>query len=151
MNHPVKTELCHWFQIKAMVSGFAVFNFALVWMLDQSMRGIAALVDPWYHPWTYFNEPTRLLVAASLLLIGRDWSYLAAIGLCGYMVVRFGYLFAIWDGTWLEEWAFLRKCDPYFVDSYESQIVIGFIILLVGMFYLTRKVLRRSPVEVVGG
>jgi hypothetical protein len=50
MNHPVKTELCHWVQIKAMIFGFAVFNFALVWMLDQSMRGIAALVDPWYHP-----------------------------------------------------------------------------------------------------
>jgi len=151
MNHVVKTGLRHWFQIKALIFGFAVFNFALVWTLDHSMRGIGALVDPWYHPWTYLNEPSRLLIAASLLLIGRAWSDLAAIGLSGYMVVRFGYLFAIWDGTWSQEWAFLRQYEPYFVGSYESQIVIGFIVLIVGMFYLTRKVLLRSRVEVVGG
>jgi len=153
MRHPVKIRIAlyHLFQIRAVVFGLAVFNFALVWMLDESMRGIAALVDPWYHPWSYFNEPSRLLLAASFLLIGRAWSYLATIGLAGYIVVRFGYLFAIWDGTWLQWWTFLRKYEPYFVGSYESQVVLGLILLCLGIFYLVLAPLQPKHGEIVGG
>jgi len=148
MNHSVKTSLSRCFQFRVITFGLAVFNFILVWTLDERMRGIAALVDPWYHPWGYFNEPTRLLLAASLLVVNRVWSYLGAIGISGYIVIRFVYLYATWKGTWL--WSFQTKYDPHFIGTYESQILLGFIVLCVGLYDLSRVVLRRR-VEIVGG
>ena len=71
-------------ELRAVIFGLAVSNFALVWTLDRRMGGIAAFVDPWYHPWSYFNEPSRLLVAGSLLAMGRAWSDLAAVSLSAY-------------------------------------------------------------------
>lgn len=134
MNAHVKSCLSHWLQVRAVIFGLAVSNFALVWTLDQRMGGIAALVDPWYHPWSYFNEPSRLLVAASLLVMGRAWSNLAAVTLSAYMVMRFIYLFAMWNRSW--QWSFLSKYDPHFVSSYESQYLLALVILCVGVFYL---------------
>ena len=134
MNPRVKTGPSRWLQVRVVIFGLAVSNFALVWTLDQRMGGIAALVDPWYHPWSYFNEPSRLLVAASLLAIGRAWSDLAAVTLSAYMVIRFIYLFAMWNGSW--QWSFLSKYEPYFVGSYESQYLLALVILCVGVFYL---------------
>ena len=138
MQLPGKTE--HWLQVRAVTFGLAVFNFALVWTLDQRMGGIAALVDPWYHPWSYFNEPSRLLIAASLLAMRRTWSDLAAVGLSAYMVIRFIYLFAILNGDW--QWSFLSKYEPRFVGSYESQYLLASIILCVGVFHLMARILR---------
>jgi hypothetical protein len=112
------------------------------------MGGIGALVDPWYHPWSYFNEPSRLLLAASLLLVDRIWSYLGAIVISGYIVIRFVYFFAVCKGTWL--WTFQSKYDPHFIGSYESQILMGLIVLSVGLYHLSRIVLRRRG-EIVGG
>jgi hypothetical protein len=142
MHSSVKTRPSHWLTVRAVTFGLAVFNFALVWTLDQRMGGIAALVDPWYHPWSYLNEPTRLLIAASLLVVGKTWSDLAAVSLSGYMVIRFIYLFAIWNGDW--QWSFLGKYDPHFVGTYESQCLLAAIILCVGAFHLRAGLLRHS-------
>ena len=35
------------------------------------MSGVVGMVSPWYHPWSYFNEPTRLLLAAACLWLGK--------------------------------------------------------------------------------
>ena len=150
MYDSAKTTLRHCLQTKAVVFGFAVFNFVLVWTLDQSMGGIGALVDPWYHRWTYFNEPSRLLVAALFLLPGRVWGYLASVGITGYMVIRFVYLIAIWNGSSLQEWVFLRKYEPYLVGSYESQYLFGLILLCLGIFYLTQNILLPTHTSIVG-
>jgi len=48
-------------------------------------------------------------------------------------VVRFVYLFAVWDGTWFQEWEYLRTYEPYFVGSYESQVLFALMVLLVSM------------------
>jgi len=144
------SNLCRWLQLKSITFGLGVFNFALVWTLDARMDGIAALVDPWYHPWTYFNEPTRLLLASSLLLVDRIWSYLAAIGISGYIVVRFVYLFAVWEGTWFQEWEYLRTYEPYFVGSYESQVLLALMVLLIGLHDLARTLLLGRH-EIAGG
>ena len=141
-SSPIKTE--PWLKVRAVTFGLAVFNFALVWTLDQQMGGIAALVDPWYHAWSYFNEPTRLLIAASLLVAGRTWSDLGAVSLSGYMVIRFIYLFAIWDGDW--QWSFLSSYDPHFVGTYESQYLLAAVILCVGGFYLITRILRHRNI-----
>src|SRR5215831_13200865 len=137
-------------EFKSITFGLAVFNFALVWTLDAQMRGIAPLVDPWYHPWSYFNEPSRLLLACSLLLLDRIWSYLAAITVSGYIFVRFVYLFAVWNGTWFQEWTYLRKFEPYFAGSYESQGLLALIVLAVGLYCLARVALRERA-EMAGG
>jgi hypothetical protein len=142
MHPDVKAGPFGWLQVRAVIFGLAVSNFALVWTLDQRMGGIAALVDPWYHPWSYFNEPSRLLVAASLLAMGRVWSDLAAVSLSGYMVIHFIYLFAMWNGSW--QWSFLSKYESYFVGSYESQFLLALVILCIGVFYLMAGILCQT-------
>jgi hypothetical protein len=142
MNPHVTPGRYRWLPVRAVIFGLAVSNFALVWTLDQRMGGIAALVYPWYHPWSYFNEPSRLLVAASLLTIGRAWGDLAAVSLSAYMVIRFIYLFAMWNDSW--HWSFLSKYEPYFVGSYESQYLLALVILCAGVFYLMAEILRRN-------
>ena len=67
MNPHGKTGPRRWLQVRAVIFGLAVSNFALVWTIDQRRGGIAGLVNPWYHRWSYFNEPSSLLVAALLL------------------------------------------------------------------------------------
>ena len=140
MNPQAGTGPFRWLQVRAVIFGLAVANFALLWTLDQRMGGIAAFVDPWYHPWSYFNEPSRLLVAALLLTIGRPLSDLAAVGLSAYMVIRFIYLFAIWHDSW--QWSFLSKYEPCFVSSYESQYLLALVILCVALFYLMAGIRR---------
>jgi len=149
MKQAVKTSLLYWFQPKALVFGLAVFNFVLIWSLVQRMGGIAAVVDPWYRPWSYYNEPTRLLVAASLLLVNRAWSYLTAIGIGGYIVVRFLYFFAIWEGTW--HWTYLSKYEPHLVAAYENQVLLGLIVVCAGLYYLARGLMRSRSRAIVGG
>ena len=151
MFQSAKAIVRDYLQIRSMVFGVAVFNFALVWTLDKQMGGIGALVDPWYHPWSYLNEPSRLLVAALFLLPGRAWGYLASVGITGYLIIRFAYLFATWNGPWLQEWVFLRKYEPYLVGSYESQFLIGLIVLCSAIFCLTRNILLRRRAVIVGG
>ena len=112
------------------------------------MGGIAALIDPWYHPWSYLNEPSRLLVAASFLAMGKTWSELTAVSLSAYMVIRFIYLFAIWSSGW--QWSFLSKYEPYFVGSYESQYLLAVVILCAGVFCLTARIWRRNIGSVSG-
>ena len=70
-----------------------------------------------------------MLVAASLLAMGKTWSDLAAVSL-----ICFVYLFAMWNGSW--QWSFLSKYEPYFVGSYESQYLLALVILCVSVFYL---------------
>ena len=126
-----------------MVFGFAVFNFVFLRTLEMRMGGIGALVDPWYRPWSYGNEPTCLLLAASLLLVGRIWSYLVAVGISGYIVIRFVYSFSIWDGIWKPDWIYLRKYNLHVAAAYENQILFAAICLGVGLYYLSCAVLKR--------
>ena len=142
MNLHLRAERSHWLQVRAVIFGLAVFNFALVWTMDQRMGGLIPFVSPWYHPWSYFNEPSHLLLAASLLAIGRAWSELVAVGLSGYMVLRFIYLFATWPYDW--QWSFLGKYGGDFIGSYESQYLLALVILSVGVFYLIAGILRRN-------
>ena len=127
-----------------MIFGVAVFNFAFLRTLEVRMGHIAALVDPWYRPWSYLNEPTCLLLTTSLLLVNRIWSYLIAIGISAYIVARYVYCFAFWDGTWLWEWAHLRKYDLHVAAAYESQILLAAICLGAGLYYLSSAVFKRT-------
>ena len=83
-----------------------------------------------------------MLVAASLLAMGKAWSDLAAVSLSSYMVSHFIYLFGIWNGSW--QWPFLSKYEQYLVGSYESQYLLALVILSVGVFYLLAGTLRRT-------
>src|SRR5580765_2686039 len=53
--------------------GIAVFNYVLFWSLAHRMAG-ACVACPWFYPWNNLNEPTLLLVDASLVLFERKWS-----------------------------------------------------------------------------
>lgn len=108
------------------------------------MGGIACLVCPWYDPWSYTNEPTRLLIAASSLWLSRAWSYVIALALGGYMFGYFVYLFAVSDATLLKEWRYLQKYEPYIVGSFDSQYILALIISSFAAFYLAQNVLRKE-------
>jgi len=56
---------------RSIILGFALFNFILVWLWARQERGFACVVCPWYHQWSYLNEPTILLVAALFLRMKR--------------------------------------------------------------------------------
>ena len=130
MTLTLTTPFRRWLQTTKIIFGLAVFNLAVLCTLDQRLGDIGTLADPWYHPWNYLNEPTLLVFTASLLLIDRICSYLLAIGISGYIALPF----VTNDNAWL--------MDPHFVGSYESQILLALTILGLGLYCLSRSILR---------
>jgi hypothetical protein len=146
MTQRIKTALISLLEPKSIIFGFALFNFILIWTQARSlaMSGIACVVCPWYHPWSYTNEPTRLLVAASCLWLSRAWSYVIAFALSGYMVAYLVYLFDVSGTTLLHEWRYLQRHEPYIVGSFHSQYILALIVSSFAAFYLVRDILRKN-------
>ena len=58
---------------------------------------------------------------------------------------------SIWDGSWFQERSYLGQYfGRYFFGSFESQVLFALIVLVVGLYYLARVVLRRRR-DMVGG
>lgn len=146
MNRPFKTTLVHLLEPRSIIFGLALFNFILIWVEARELAtsGIACVVCPWYHPWSYDNEPTRLLIAASSLLLKRTWSNLVAFAVGGYMISYYIYLFEMSGVTLLQEWRYMQKYEPYIVGSFDSQYILALIVSILAGFYLMRDGLRRS-------
>src|SRR5688572_4916778 len=72
---------------KSLILGVALCNFIAVWMASASP--CMGYICPWYDPWRFTNEPTRLLVAACLLRVGKPWGYSAAMALCGFILIQY--------------------------------------------------------------
>ena len=146
MNQRIKTTLISLLEPKSIIVGFALFNFILIWIQARSldMSGIACVVCPWYDPWSYTNEPTRLLIAALSLWLNRAWSYVIAFALGGYMVAHFVYLFIMSGASLLQEWRYLQKYEPYIVGSFDSQYILALIISGFAAYYLARDIMRRN-------
>jgi hypothetical protein len=149
MKQRIKTTLIYLLAPKSIIFGFALFNFILIWIQARNlaMSGIACYIYPWYHPWTYTNEPTRLLVAALFLRLGRVWSYVIAFALGSYMFAYFVYLFIVSGVTVLQEWNSLRNSETYLVSSFDSQYILALIISCFAAFYLMRDILRRTALR----
>src|SRR5688572_17339777 len=115
MKQPYRTWLISVLSPKPLIFALALFNFILIWIQARNlaMSEIACVVCPWYHPWSYANEPTRLLIAACSLCLSKGWSYVVTIAITGHMVAYFAYQIGISGITLQQEWAYLQKYEPY--------------------------------------
>ncbi len=140
MKNSLRKGLISVLGLKPLILAYALFNFILIWIeaRNLALSGIACVICPWYDPWSYINEPTRLLVAACSLQLSRGWSYAVTIALTGHMIAHFGYQIAISGVTWQQEWAYLQKYEPYIVGSADSQYIFAFVIFCSAIFYLVK-------------
>jgi hypothetical protein len=145
MNQRLKVILFYLIDARSIFLAFAMFNFILVRTWDGYIT-FACVWCPWYHPWSYLNEPTVLLVAALFLRVNRWWGYVMASLLAAYLVGYFVYLVSITDAmTGLRgDWRIIQRDYPYIVGSWDSQYLFALIILCCSIFYLARAILRRN-------
>ena len=150
MNKRLKIILLYLVDIRSIILVIAVFNFILIWMWDRNIGGTACVVCPWFHPWTYSNEPTVLLVAAVFLRVNRWWGNTISFALAGYLVGSFLYLLLRMEDPVAGlrgDWRLIRMDYPYFVGSWDSQYLLALIILCCSNFYLARAILRRHALH----
>jgi hypothetical protein len=102
MKRNVKTTLRPLLTPKTLILLVAMCNCVAVWMASDP-PGLC-FICPWYQHWSFTNEPTRLLVSACLLRLGKAWGYSAAIALCGFILLgsvpNYAYTYA--GGRFLE-------------------------------------------------
>src|SRR5436309_3083284 len=101
MNKRLKIILLYLVDIRSIILAFAVFNFILIWMWDRNIGGIGCVVCPWFHPWTYSNEPTVLLVAAVFLRVNRWWGNTISFALAAISLAHSFISCCRWKILWL--------------------------------------------------
>ena len=137
MNYRRRKTLC-WFEPKLVVFGMTVANFVLLWYTALRMGGVACLVCPWFYHWSYFNEPTLLLIAAVSILFSRFWSYLIGLGLSGYLLGDLVYRFVVYDLSVVD----LARFSPYqeIVYAWQIQYLLAFVVFVEAALYLVSAV-----------
>jgi hypothetical protein len=153
MNRRIKATIFYLIDVRSIMLAFALFNFILVWTWDREIT-FACVVCPWYHRWSYLNEPSLLLAAALLLRVNRWWGNTIAFGLSGYLIGSFIHLL-----TRIEDpvaglrgdWRLIRMQYPYIVGSWDSQYLFAFVILCCSTFYLTKSILQRNALRLRAG
>ncbi len=149
MNQRSKAILFELVDLRSIILVFAVFNFILVWTWDRQIT-FACVVCPWYHPWSYLNEPTILLVAAVFLRANRWWGNTTAFILACYLIGSFIYLLSRIEDPMAGlrgDWRIIRMDYPYIVGSWDSQYLFALIILCCSIFYFARTILRRNALH----
>jgi hypothetical protein len=127
---------------KSIVLGLALCNFIIIWMRAGSWgeSGPICYLCPWYYPWSFTNEPTRLLLAACGLRLSMKWSYLAAIGLSGFTLFEGASWYSnLWhDGLRFESGIWLGKLDIH------TQYLLASIIFVYAAGCLSKSVFGRD-------
>ena len=91
---------------ESFILGLAACNFVAVWV--ASSAECMGYICPWYYAQNFaVLEPTRLLVAAALLRVGRAWGYSAAIALCAFILIQY---------------------VPYYADDYNRGLLLEYLI-----------------------
>src|SRR5882724_1066076 len=115
MDRRIKATVLYLIDARSIILAFALFNFILVWTWDREIT-FACVVCPWYHPWSYTNEPTILLVAALSLRANRWWGNAIAFVLPGYLISSFVYLLSRIEDPVAGlrgDWRLIRKFSIY--------------------------------------
>ena len=139
----VKSIIIWLVDVRSLILYFALFNFILIWRWDASIT-FACVVCPWFHPWSYSNEPTLLLFAAVSARMNRWWGSVVALVLTGYLV---GYFLSLlsridaWQGL-RNDWKLIRADYPFIVGSWDSQYAFALVIFCCSGFFITRDILR---------
>ena len=142
MKDTAKTILRALLDPKTLILVVAACNFIVVWV--ASATPCMGYICPWYDPWRFANEPTRLLVAACLLRAGRAWGYSAAIVLCGFMLLESmpGYANDYARGILLESLSWMWNSIPFL--SLHAQCLLAGIILMYAAICWGRSAARRG-------
>lgn len=91
MKKRSNTTLPYLVDLRSILLGFAIFNFSAAWVMNSRIHFTCAAC-PWYHPWSYLNEPTILLVAALFLRANRWWTNTVALLFSSYLIGYFVHL-----------------------------------------------------------
>jgi len=138
--------------LRSILLAFAIFNFTIAWMMDAEIHFTCAAC-PWYHPWSYLNEPTILLVSALFLRANRWWGNTIALLLSGYLIGYFVHLLLMLDDpvTALSyDWKVIRRYYPFLVGSWDSQYLFALIVFCYSALSLKKDLLSRKA-TVPGG
>lgn len=138
--------------LRSILLAFAVFNFIITWLMDAAIH-FACVVCPWYHPWSYLNEPTILLVSSLFLRANRWWGNTIALLLSGYLICYFLHILLMIDDpvTALSyDWKVIQMDYPYLVGSWDSQYLFALIVFCYSALSLKRN-FRSRKVMAPGG
>jgi hypothetical protein len=149
MNHKVKAVILLLLDPRSLILALSIVNYIVVWH-EASNVSRGGVVQPWYFPWSHFNEPTLLLVAAFFLRLNRGWASGVSCILSAYLLGYVIWLFAVYPdgfmGALRYQWTYFQKYEP-FVGSWESQYLFATVIFSCGIFYLTRGIVRRKALR----
>lgn len=133
-------------ELRSILLAFAIFNFTITWAMDAKIHW-ACMVCPWYHPWSYLNEPTFLLVSSLFLRANRWWGNTIALLLSGYLISYFVHLLLMLDDPVTAlgyGWESIRMHYPYLVGSWDSQYLFALIVFCYSALLLKKNFLSQK-------
>lgn len=146
MKPLARSILGYFTDFRSILVGFAIFNFATIWLLDAQIHFTCAAC-PWYHPWSGFNEPTLLLAACLFLRVNGWWANTVALLLTGYLIGYFVRLFVFFEhplSIFMNCLKLLERQYPYFVASWESQYLLAVVVFIWAMLSLKSNLQSRK-------
>ena len=148
----IKTIFGYIYQAKVIVFALALYNFISLWFAYIRIADYGALAPPWYADWSYTNEPSILLLAASFLFINKFWSYLSSVVLSGFVIAKAAYLvnnFGLieWFQSLFKQWEFRHEYELDILKMWEIQLVLAVIVFSTAIFYLFRKTVSKNTLR----
>lgn len=148
----IKTILSYFFQPKVIVFALALYNFISLWFAYIRVAGYGALAPPWYADWSFTNEPSILLLAASFLFINKFWTYLSSAVLSGFVIIKGAYLinkfgWIEWTEFLSKQWQTRNELETEILKTWEIQLVLAVIIFSTAIFYLIRKAILKKTLR----
>ena len=147
MKEKAKTILLALLTPKTIILGLALYDFILVW--NEAWRwegGLMCYLCPWYYPWSFTNEPARLLLAACGLSLSMRWGYLMAIGLSGFTLSQgiswYGNL--LHDGLLLDSWMGMWRHVLSPMLSLHAQYILAGIIFVYAVVCFSKSIIRHN-------
>ena len=135
---------------KTIILALALYNFLVVWVEAKKWgSNLICYICPWYDPWSFTNEPTRLLLAACGLCLSMRWGYLAACVLSGFTLFEGIYLYVnlVHDGILIESWAGMWRYGMNPLLSLHAQYMLAGFIFMYAAVCLGKDIMRRSPLR----
>ena len=142
MTQSIKFTRHSLFDAKSIIFSVAIFNFVLVWYECSNASG-GGVIAPWYFPWSYFNEPTLILVAAICLGIDRVWAVVVSSIVSGYLVGYWVWLFGTYWGGFKMALCYELATFKYqpFIGSWDSQYLLAALIFFVAASSSARRII----------
>jgi hypothetical protein len=142
MTQAIKLTRQFLFDAKSIIFSVAIFNFILVWYECSNASG-GGVIAPGYFPWSYFNEPTLILVVAICLRIDRVWAGLVSSMVSGYLIGYWIWLFATYWGGFKMALHYELATFKYqaFIGSWDSQYLLATLIFFVAASSSTRRII----------